>query len=105
MVKRKLKQVHKKITQPIHSDTHIANKVIAELTKFERQFKSKMATLIISAFGLVAALMWNDAIKEFLNTLVPEQELLFFKILAAVLVTIVAVFITVIMSWSSSKQE
>ena len=105
MVKKKLRKISKKVKIHIHSDTHIAGKVVQELTQFERQFKNKMGTLIISAFGLVAALMWNDAIKEFLTTLVPEQELLLFKIVAALSVTVIAVLITVALSWTSSNKD
>lgn len=79
-------------------EVKVANKVIEILGSFEHQFKNRMATLVISAFGLVAALVWNDAVREIINLIVPVQEVVTYKVIAAIVVTVIAVLITVLLS-------
>lgn len=55
----------------------------------------KLTALITSGFGLVAALAWNDAIKELINALLPQPSLLWGKIIYAIIITILVVFFTV----------
>ncbi len=50
-------------------------------------------TMIITAFGLVAALFWQDAIKQLIAQLVPQGQGLFYSLLAAVMVTVIAVVV------------
>jgi hypothetical protein len=52
-----------------------------------------MMTMIITAFGLVAALFWQDAIKQLIAELVPQGQGLFYSFLAALLVTVLAVVV------------
>lgn len=68
------------------------------LKEFEQKFKSSIATLIISAFGFVAALSWNDAIKSAIDTLLPQEKTLIYKIISAVAITAFAVFATFLIS-------
>ena len=51
----------------------------------------KIAALMAAAFGLVAALAWNDAIKAIFVTIFGEQSNIPAMLIYAVLVTIVAV--------------
>ena len=53
--------------------------------------KGTMITLIVSAFGFVAALFWRDAIKELIADVVPEGEGLAYSFGAAIFVTIIAI--------------
>ena len=62
----------------------------------------KFALLITSAFGLVAALAWNDAIKGFLQKFGLEH---YGPWLYAAIVTLLAVLITVILGWLAERAK
>tara|TARA_Y100000310_G_scaffold335643_1_gene418177 strand:+ start:183 stop:404 length:222 start_codon:yes stop_codon:yes gene_type:complete len=55
----------------------------------------KLVTLITAAFGFVAALAWNDTIKAIFITMFGEQSNIPAMITYAILVTIIAVIVTV----------
>ncbi len=58
----------------------------------------QMVTLATSGFGLVAALAWNSVVQEFVNTYVkrflPQGSSFFSLLIYAIIVTVLAVFIT-----------
>ncbi|HEU4605254.1 MAG TPA: DUF5654 family protein [Nitrososphaera sp.] len=54
-----------------------------------------VAALITAAFGLVAALAWNTAIQEIFRLAFGEQSGVWAMILYAVVVTILAVIVTI----------
>jgi C4-dicarboxylate transporter len=60
------------------------------------EFRKEIKTLILSAFGFVAALAWNDAIKSLIETYVPTESGWIYMVLKAVIVTLVVVVITYI---------
>lgn len=62
-------------------------------------------SLIVSAFGFVAALFWRDAIKAFIAEVVPEGEGLIFQFYAAIFVTIIAVVAIFLVTKYISKLE
>ncbi len=68
------------------------------LKELKQKFKSSTATLIISAFGFVAALSWNDAIKSAIDTMLPQEKTVFFKFVSAVVITAFAVAATFLIS-------
>ena len=53
--------------------------------------KSVVVSLIVSAFGFVAALFWRDAIKAFIEEVVPQGDSLTAQFTAAIIVTVIAV--------------
>jgi Mg2+/citrate symporter len=56
----------------------------------------KLSSLITAGFGLVAALAWNDAIKEVISAILPQpSSALWGKLIYALIVTILVVIITV----------
>ncbi len=55
--------------------------------------KGAISTLVISAFGFVAALFWRDAIQQLIAELVPQGQGLFYSMLAAVMATVIAVVV------------
>lgn len=59
--------------------------------EFEDHFRTTMLTVVGGAFAFVMALFWNDAIKETINVIVPVNQTLFYKYMAAVLVTLIGV--------------
>lgn len=68
-----------------------------EERKFHRELISQMLTLATTGFGLVAALAWNQTIQtlvsEFIEPMIPGSGI-FSSLIYAVLITILAVFIT-----------
>ncbi len=68
----------------------------------KQQVIEKFTALITTAFGLVAALAWNDVIKQFIEKLDLKQ---LGPLVYAVIVTILAVFITVWLGKLSEKTK
>lgn len=55
------------------------------------RIRKVIETAVISAFTLAAALIWRDVIIGFIEFFVPPGEELFYKLLAAVVATIILV--------------
>jgi MFS-type transporter involved in bile tolerance (Atg22 family) len=55
----------------------------------------KIAALITAAFGLIAALAWNEAIQAIFRLVFGEQAGVWAMIFYAVVVTIIAVLVTI----------
>ena len=58
----------------------------------------KIAALVTAAFGLVAALAWNDAIKTIFKEIFGDQSAVGPMLLYAIVVTIIAVILTIIVA-------
>lgn len=65
------------------------------IREIRQQVVDKLATLITSAFGLVAALAWNSAIQKIFSLVFGNVSELYALILYAVTVTVIAVFATI----------
>lgn len=59
-----------------------------------KEYFGKIIDLVTAAFGLVAALAWNTAIQELIQTYYPSGDDLSGKFVYAVVITLVAVVIT-----------
>lgn len=67
-------------------------KAAAEL---ETKFREQTVGYLTAAFGLVAGLAWNDAVKMFIEEIYPtKQNTIVAKFLYAVLITLVIVLIS-----------
>lgn len=70
----------------------------AKEKKLHIEIFRQMLTLATSGFGLVAALAWNSLIQDFVNTYVkkwlPQSSATVSLLIYAVIVTILAVFVT-----------
>ena len=80
----------------------------AEKKSFKRELAEQMLTLSTAAFGLVAALAWNEAIKSFVDQYIQPyfpNTAIYYKFFYAVLVTLLAVLITYQLSTIRSKFE
>ncbi|KKQ98225.1 MAG: hypothetical protein UT24_C0014G0040 [Candidatus Woesebacteria bacterium GW2011_GWB1_39_12] len=95
MAKEKTKGVH--------------NKIKKEAQKFKKQFSSQLLKLVTSGFGLVAALAWNELIKEFIKIYIQPffgQSSGFVSLLIyALFVTLLAVFVTYQLSKIARKEK
>jgi hypothetical protein len=77
------------------------DKKIKEMTDFRKIFISS----IVSALALVVGLFWNDAIKSTIEEIIPAGEGLFYKFVAAILVTILVVVIIYFFAHSQKIAE
>jgi hypothetical protein len=61
----------------------------------QKEVIEKIAALITAAFGLIAALAWNTAIQEIFRLIFGEQSGVWAMIFYAVVVTIIAIVVTI----------
>ena len=86
----------------------IKEKIKKGATNLNREIKKKVAGYITAAFGLVAGLAWNDAIKSLIDYFFPlEKNGLWAKIIYAILITLVLVIVSifVVKVFSGKKEE
>ncbi|MFH1473872.1 MAG: DUF5654 family protein [Candidatus Aenigmatarchaeota archaeon] len=100
-ISNSIKESSKKATWKTHRRNMIINNEFNDLTK---RIRENFITLIVSAFGLVSALSWNDAIKSAIATLFPNSSDLVYKFYVAVAVTIIAVLMTYFLSRVKQKR-
>ena len=65
----------------------------------------KMSALITAAFGLVAALAWNEAIKAIFKEIFGSGQSVVPMLAYAITVTIIAVILTILVARSLSKMK
>jgi hypothetical protein len=68
-----------------------------------RMIFQSMIALASAALGLVAALAWNDAIKETIKVLMADDESLMSKYIYAILATAIAVIVILILARLAAK--
>ena len=69
----------------------------------QKEVIEKIAALITAAFGLIAALAWNEAITEIFRLIFGEQSGVYALIFYAVVVTIIAVVVTIMIGRAAEK--
>jgi len=67
------------------------------------QVAGTISTLMTVAFGLIAALTWNDAIKAIIATVLPKGNDITGLLIYAIVITIIAVVATVIIARALGK--
>lgn len=73
--------------------------------KFKVQLLEAMSSLIIAAFGLVAALAWNGAIKATIETVFKAEDDLLGMVVYALVVTVLAVAMTMLITRAVKKAK
>jgi membrane protein YdbS with pleckstrin-like domain len=79
--------------------------VVVTKKKFRQELREKFTTLILSAFGLVAALAWNEAVTELFSTYFGERANIIAKFVYAIFVTVIVVVIVYIVNDILLRQE
>ena len=79
--------------------------VSGELESIRKESLSKITTLIITAFGLVAALAWNSAIQSIFSKVFGSTTDMFALLGYAVFVTLIAVVVTIYLTRLTAKQQ
>lgn len=70
----------------------------------KNEVKEKLAALIVAAFGLVAALAWNDTIKAIFKAVFGAPDTLAAMVVYSVVVTIIAIYATIKIGQSMEKK-
>jgi len=65
-----------------------------EKDKIKREVKKQVLTYVTAAFGLIAGLAWNEAIKELIDYLFPISNSLLAKFIYAIIMTFVVILIS-----------
>ncbi len=78
---------------------------MAGTDEFKIQLLETFAALITAAFGLVAALAWNEAIKQAVAAVFGTEDDLAGLTVYAVIVTILAVIMTLLIARSLGKAK
>jgi len=76
-----------------------------ESSSIRFEILDKIAALVTAAFGLVAALAWNDLIKKAFAEIFGTADAIIPMIIYAVIVTIIAVILTIIVARAASKAK
>jgi len=74
-----------------------------QTVEMKSQVLTAIAALITTAFGLIAALAWNEAIKAIIMAVFPQQSGITGLLIYAVLITIIAVIATVLIARAIAK--
>jgi uncharacterized membrane protein len=80
-------------------------KIKEDAKKLRRETNEKIFACILTAFGIVVALAWNDAIQSAIKLIPVEKESILAKAIYALVVTFVMVIITMIFSKFSNKDK
>ena len=71
----------------------------------KKEIIEKIAALLTAAFGLVAALAWNDTIKAIFKAIFGDQGSIPAMLFYAIMVTIIAVIVTIWIGKLADKKE
>ena len=74
-------------------------------TPLKTEVLDKISALVTAAFGLVAALAWNDAIKAVFREIFGTADAVGPMLIYAILVTIIAVILTIIVARAASNAK
>ena len=75
---------------------NIKEKIKNGSSKIRKEVREKTANYILAAFGLVAALAWNDAIKGIIEYFFPlDKNTILIKFLYATILTFVVVIVSI----------
>ncbi|MEI6596699.1 MAG: DUF5654 family protein [bacterium] len=81
-------------------------KIKTESSKISREVKEKTLGFIITAFGLVAGLAWNEAIQSLIKSFFAvDKDSVWVKFIYAIVMTVVVVIITVYLTRFFGKNE
>lgn len=74
--------------------------------RIKKEFQGKVIGYILAAFGLVAGLAWNEAVKASIEYFFPmSQNSLLAKFIYAVLITLVLVLVTIYLTRFMAEEE
>jgi hypothetical protein len=75
----------------------------AETNETKNQILPTISTLMTTAFGLIAALAWNQAIQAIILQFLPKQSGILGLVTYAIIITIIAVIATISIARAIAK--
>jgi uncharacterized membrane protein (DUF106 family) len=90
---------------PITIDPKFPEKVIDEKLRKELRINiiGQIVTFVTAAFGIVAALAWNEAVKAWLDYFIKTGKGALAMTLYAVIVTVISVIAALFLGWIKQK--
>ena len=79
--------------------------MIQKSKNLRSEFLKTMTQLATAGFGLVAALAWNEAIKDLIDRFISSGSGLVSRIIYAVIVTFLAVIVTYLLGKSTQEAK
>ncbi len=87
----------------------IHERLTKEVLMFRKAFSKKLLDLMTSGFGLIAALAWNEFIKDLIDQYIQpffgQSSGLISKLIYAVFITLLVVFVTYNLSKFGEKKS
>jgi hypothetical protein len=77
----------------------------AEPVPLKVEVLDKIAALVTAAFGLVAALAWNEAIKAVFREIFGAEDAIGPMLIYAIAVTIVAIILTIVVARAAANAK
>ena len=78
---------------------------VRSVKEAKKEFQERTATLILGSFGFIAALAWNETIKNLFETLFEKSNQLIGQFIYALLVTLVLVLVSMKLKNIAEKKE
>jgi len=81
-------------------------KIKNESARVSREVKEKTLGFIITAFGLVAGLAWNEAIQSLIKSFFAvDKDSIWVKFLYAIIMTVLVVLVTIYLARFFGKED
>lgn len=80
-------------------------KILDQSKEVRSVVREKVIGYIVAAFGLIAGLAWNDAVKALIERVFPAQNSIWAKFVYAALISVVVVVISVYLVKLGEKKE
>jgi len=85
---------------------NLVQKIKKEKLTLQRDFRQKLTNYLLAAFGLVAGLAWNDAVKSLIEQIFPFQRYnLIAKFIYAVFLTLILVILGIYLNRIFEKEN
>ncbi len=81
------------------------NELLKEAKELKKQVVEKITALLTAAFGLIAALSWNDTVKAIFKKVFGSADNIPGMIIYATTVTVIAVIVTIELGKISKRLE
>lgn len=84
----------------------LVEKLKGEPSKIRKEMRERTFSYLVAAFGLVAGLAWNEAVRSLIDYLLPSSaNTVLAKFIYAILITIIVVTFTVYLEKLFKKGE
>lgn len=100
------KKIEKKVEQEVRK--RLRDRAREHASRFGKEFKKHILTAVSAALGFLIALSWRTPIKNSIDALIEKlglsESVIYMEFLSAILITIIAILLLMLISkWSSEK--